>query len=213
MKKLRWLLAIPVVLAATLVAGPTAVEAATIRDRAGMFSKEAVREAQALLDKVERASGVPIVIETIDAIPGLEKSSSPAERSEAINALAVRRDKAIDDEGIYLLISKREHLISHVLVRERLAKVLPIGKRDAIRDAFVEEFKKGKGYDSGLLAGAKAIETALHGVTAHGRIPGGIERVQHRAEGGKPVAGRSSTIRHVPADHPRDIRRAVWFSG
>ena len=57
----------------------------------------------------------------------------------------IERDKAIRDEGIYLLISKRDHVISHVLMRERLADVLPIGKRDAIRDAFVEEFKKEGG--------------------------------------------------------------------
>ena len=59
--------------------------------------------------------------------------------------LAVERDKAIRDEGIYLLISKRDQVMSHVLVRERLADVLPIGKRDAIRDAFVAEFKKEGG--------------------------------------------------------------------
>jgi hypothetical protein len=190
MTKFRWLLAIPVMLAATVVANPATAEAATIRDRAGMFSKSAVKEAQAILDKVERSSGVPIVIETIDAIPGLEKSSSPAERGHAINELALRRDKAIDDEGVYLLISKREHLISHVLVRARLAKVLPIGKRDAIRDAFVEEFKKGDGYDAGLLSGARAIETALEGVSAHGALAG-VERVEHRAAGGRAAAGRS----------------------
>ena len=71
------------------------------------------------------------------------------------------RDKEIRDEGIYLLISKRDHVISHVLVRERLADVLPIGKRDAIRDAFVEEFKKDGGYDAGLLSGSRAIAEGL----------------------------------------------------
>ena len=70
-------------------------------------------------------------------------------------------DKAIDDEGIYLLISKRRHLISHVLVCERLAKVLPISKRDAIRDAFVEEFKKGDGYDARPVERSPGHETAL----------------------------------------------------
>ena len=59
------------------------MEAATIRDRGGMFSKSAVKEAQAILDKVESASGVPIVIETIDAIPGLEKNSSPGRTRRA----------------------------------------------------------------------------------------------------------------------------------
>ena len=58
-------------------------------------------------------------------------------------------------------------MISHVLVRERLADVLPIEKRDAIRDAFVEEFKKEGAYDAGLLKGAAAIQTALAGVSVH----------------------------------------------
>ncbi len=72
MIKLRWLLAIPVMLAATLVVAPSAAQAATIRDRGGFFSREAVKNAQTQLDKIERASGVPIVIETIDAIPDLD---------------------------------------------------------------------------------------------------------------------------------------------
>ena len=70
MIKVRWLLAIPVMLAATLLAAAATAQAATIRDRGGMFSKDAVSKAQTLLDKVENSSGVPIVIETIDAIPG-----------------------------------------------------------------------------------------------------------------------------------------------
>ena len=126
-------------------------QAATIRDRGEMFSKDAVLKAQTLLDKVENSSGIPIVIETIDAIPGLDRNASPEKRRHAIDALAVERDRAIHDEGIYVLMSKRDHVMSHVLVRERLADVLPIGKRDAIRDAFVNEFKKADGYDAGLL--------------------------------------------------------------
>ena len=46
MTNLRWLLAVPVMLAATLVAAPATVEGATIRDRAGMFSKDAVEKAE-----------------------------------------------------------------------------------------------------------------------------------------------------------------------
>ena len=98
MINLRWLLAIPVMLAATLVAGPPASQAATIRDRAGMFSKDVVKKAQAQLDKVERASGVPIVIETIDAIPGLDEGASHARRRKAIDEYAKERDKEIRDE-------------------------------------------------------------------------------------------------------------------
>jgi uncharacterized protein len=192
MTTFRRLLAIPVMMAATLVAAPRAVDAASVRDRAGMFSKDAVKKAEALLNKVERASGVTTVIETIDAIPGVEKSTPPARRKLAIDELATARDRKIRDEGIYLLISKREHLISHVLVRERLADVLPIGKRDAIKDAFVEDFSKGD-FDAGLLNGAHAIESALTGVAVPGAAGGGVvERVQHRADGGRMAAGHST---------------------
>ena len=158
MMKVRWLLAIAVMLAATLIAAPGTARAATIRDRGGMFSTEAVEKAQAVLDKVERSSGIPIVIETIDAIPGLDRNASSENRRRAIDVLAVERDKAIRDEGIYLLMSKHDHVISPVLVRERFTDVLPIGKRDAIREAFVAEFKKQGGFDAGLLSGARAIE-------------------------------------------------------
>ena len=111
------------------------------------------------------------------------------------STLATERDRKIHDEGIYLLISKREHLISHVLVRERLDDVLPIGKRDAIKDAFVAEFHKGD-FDAGLLNGVKAIETALEGAHVRGASGGGaVVRAQHRADGGgggRAVAGRST---------------------
>jgi TPM domain len=196
MIKLRWLLAVSVMLAAAVVAAPATAAAATIRDRGEMFSKDAVKKADALLEKVQSASGVPIVIETIDAIPDLDHNATHQQRRRAIDALALRRDKEIRDEGIYLLISKRDRVISHVLVRERLGDVLPIGKRDAIQEAFVQEFKKEGGFDAGLLSGARAIEKALEGVSvrgaglaAHG---GGVARVPRRADGGRVPAGRST---------------------
>ena len=126
-----------------------------------MFSAGAVKEAQAELDRIERTSHVPIVIETIESLP--EGGTATAKKRE-IDALAVKRDKAIRDEGIYLLISRDDHLISHVLVRERLADVIPIEKRDAIREAFIERFHKGD-YDGGLKKGAEVIATALEGAS------------------------------------------------
>ena len=121
MTRLRWLVAIPVVLATALLA--PASQAAAIRDTAEMFSKDVVKKARARLDRLESTTGIPIVIETIDEIPGIDKDASESARRKAIDALAVRRDEAIKDEGIYILISKRDHVISHVLVRERLVAV------------------------------------------------------------------------------------------
>ncbi len=85
----RWLVAIPIVVAAALIS--TSARGSTVHDRAHMFSEEAVKKAKAELNRIERATHIPVVIETIDKVPGLDARASAAEREEAINALAVRK--------------------------------------------------------------------------------------------------------------------------
>ena len=114
----RWMFALPL-LVLTALAVPQ-LGAAEIRDRAGMFSAEAVRKAQAEFDRSERTTSVPVVIETITAIPGLERGASSSEKARAIEALAEKKAKEIGYEGVYLLISKDDHVFSELLVRERL---------------------------------------------------------------------------------------------
>jgi len=67
------------------------VEAGEIRDRGGMFSAEAVRKARAELDRTEQKTRIPVLIETIEAIPGLEKDAPASTRRQAIETLAERR--------------------------------------------------------------------------------------------------------------------------
>ena len=81
MINLRWLLAIPVVLAATLVAAP-ADAADRPRPAQGCSVKRSSRRHKPQLDQLERATHIPIVIETIDAIPGLDADASAAEKQE-----------------------------------------------------------------------------------------------------------------------------------
>jgi uncharacterized protein len=187
MFKLRWVVAIPLAIVAFTVGAPT--RGSAVRDNAGLFRPHAIEEAESRLDRIERATGVPVVIETIPSIPGLSKETTKDERARAINQLAKRKDEAIHDEGIYILISQRESLISETLIRERLAGVVPLEKRHAIRDAFIAKFRD-KDYDGGLLNGVQAIETTLKGVkfehrAAHAPVPGPrAERVRGAAGGG-----------------------------
>jgi uncharacterized membrane protein YgcG len=186
MANLRWLLAISVALAAMVVT--TTAEAATIRDSAGMFSPAVVKKLEADLERLERATKIPVVIETIDAIPGLDKDASKAVRSKAIEQLAVKRDQAIRDEGVYLLISKQDRVFSRALIRERYAALLPIETRDAIRDALIAEFKKGD-YDAGLTRAVETIEHSLQKATVANRgvkAPGVLPR---RAAAGQSTMG------------------------
>jgi uncharacterized protein len=182
----RWLTAIPVVLA--VLTATAQGKAATIRDRAGLFNPDVVRKAEAKLNRLERATHIPVVIETIDAIPGLSKKSSRAEREEAVNALALKRDQQLHDEGLYILISKREHLISNLLVRERYATRLPLEKRDAIRKAFISEFSNQQNYDGGLEKAVDTIERFL--LKAEADVPAPL--VRHHVGGRNAGGGRST---------------------
>jgi hypothetical protein len=58
MKRLRWLFALPALLIATT--GPS--DAADIRDKASLFSPEAVKKAEADLERIEREYSVPVMI-------------------------------------------------------------------------------------------------------------------------------------------------------
>lgn len=78
MTTLRWLLTIPLALLAFIATAPA--QASAIRDEAGLFSPQAVAQAQSRLDKLESSTRIPVVIETLKAIPGLTKESSEDER-------------------------------------------------------------------------------------------------------------------------------------
>jgi uncharacterized membrane protein YgcG len=158
MMKHRWMRAIPLVLGALLFIAPA--KASEIHDRAGMFSRDAVKKTQMELDRIERATGVPVVIETIESLPGLNKSASTDEKRRAINSLAVKRDKEIKDEGIFVLISKDDKLISNVLARKHLEKVLTEDRLLQIRNSFRDGFKAGR-FDEGLSQAAATIEKSL----------------------------------------------------
>ena len=99
--------------------------AAEIRDRGGIFTAEAVKKAEAVLDRIERRAHIPGVIETIEAIPGLGRDSSASEKRTAVERLAEQQAREIGYEGVYLLISKNDHVFSPVLVQKRFDSLLP----------------------------------------------------------------------------------------
>ncbi len=83
----------------------------------------------------------------------------------------MERDEKIRDSGIYILLSKRDRLISEPLIREHLKNVVTLEKRHAIRQAFIDEFRK-KDFDGGLERGVAEIERTLEGVSVGNRRVG-----------------------------------------
>lgn len=140
MFNLRCLLALPLVLAVTI----GSADASSIRDRAGLFNPDAVRDAEAKLDRIERDNGIATTIETVDSLEG-----------RPIGEVAIEDARRSAAEGIFILIPKQEHEI-RAIASKHYAKALPKARLDAIAQAFISRFKERE-FDAGLKDGIQAV--------------------------------------------------------
>jgi glc operon protein GlcG len=129
---------------------PTTTANSEIRDPAGLFGRDAVREALARLVTIERTYRVPTTIETVESL-----------RNESVDEVALRMAKRLGPQakGIYILVSKGDRRIE-VLVSRENAALNTRARKLAIREAFLDEFK-AQNYDAGLRRGVEAIEKNL----------------------------------------------------
>ncbi len=128
----------------------TTTASSEIRDPAGMFSRDAVRENLARLVTIERTYRVPVTIETIEGL-----------RGESVHDAAVKLAKRLGPQakGIYILMAKVDHKLDVLASRENTA-LNNQTRRYAIRDSFLDDFRKGD-FDLGLKHGIETIEKTL----------------------------------------------------
>jgi hypothetical protein len=137
-----------------------------VRDTARMFGSDAVRQAQRILDRVERDLRTPVIIETIESLGG-----------RTIEEDSLRRARASKIRGVYVLISKEDRKL---YVRDA-GNFLGGDRREAIFRAFSNAFREGD-FDRGLVAGAEAIAEQVRATGPPSRAPG------HGAPAGAPPA-------------------------
>ncbi len=131
----------------------------SVRDTAGLFSPEGRNRANSLLARVERTTGVPIVVETVKGLEG-----------KSINDAVIEHARASGTKGIYLLVSHRDKDVSRPLVHREYASKFPEERRAEIRRAMLEEFNAGK-FDAGL---TRAIEEIARSLGAPIVVPQGL---------------------------------------
>ncbi len=90
------LLAIPLL----LLAASAAPALGDVRDKAGLFSPEAVKKANAELARIERETGAPATIETVTSLDG-----------SSIDEALAQRGRQEGVHGLFVLISKQPHKI------------------------------------------------------------------------------------------------------
>jgi glc operon protein GlcG len=124
----------------------------TVVDGAGMFSAAAIREAKAELARLDRAHGVTLTVETTESL-----------RGQTIDEAAIRRAEQLGHKGIFVLIARKEHKAEVLAAPRSLLEELGKPRLNEIRDAFTEEFRKGR-IDEGLASGVRAAEKVLAAV-------------------------------------------------
>lgn len=128
-----------------------------VRDTAGLFSDSEVEAARARLQLLEQQTKVPTIIETVDSL-----------RGKSVDEVAVSLARRLEGNGLFVLIAKRETKIE-ALPSHRVEAALPRAKRNAIRSAFIDKFRK-KEFDSGLKQGVEAINVALREAVREGKL-------------------------------------------
>src|SRR5688572_19739630 len=159
---------------------------AEVRDNAGLFSDEVVREANQRIEK----TGLPIVVETYAALPSEMLSSyDPQRKDESFKAFGQKRVQEVAPGGVYVLVTTNPNYVS---VTEGTKNVIRGADTNAARNAMVHSFKE-KRFDEGLLRGIEALSysTGLRG-GANAAPAGGVER--------SPQAQPSSPPAAPPAD-------------
>jgi uncharacterized protein len=118
--------------ALAVAAGSTA--ASDVLDTAGLFQPQAVAQAEARLNQIERETGVPARIETIAALDG-----------QPMSRLSEQRARRWGKPGVYVLITRDEKRIEARDFQSFLGKE----RRGALEAAFAAGARNG-GVDKGL---------------------------------------------------------------
>jgi uncharacterized protein GlcG (DUF336 family) len=133
-------------------AGPRADKGSSeIRDKAGLFAADAIATAGRELERIERASGASIIIETIDTL-----------KDEAPDKVAVKLAERSGIHGVFVLIARKERKLE-VLASRHYREVLTEARRKEIRAAFFEGFRR-QDFNEGLKLGVAAIGKTLASV-------------------------------------------------
>lgn len=115
-----------------------------VRDHAKMFSPEAVKKADGVLEETRRKSNWGAILETVETLG-----------DKSLRDAAVDQARASQVHGLYVLIAKKERKI-YAQPSTSAAKVFPPEKARELENTITTAFKKNE-FDTGLLEAVAAI--------------------------------------------------------
>ena len=136
---------------------------ADVRDDAGLFKPETVKNADQIMEQIKKKHGKELVVETFQKPPaGSEVGpEGSAARSKFFKTWAIERAKDLRVNGIYVLISKSPGHVQVEVGNETNAHGdFTENNRDHLSALLLKDFREKK-FDEGLLAGTQYVQATL----------------------------------------------------
>jgi hypothetical protein len=184
----RWMLAPALVAGWLMAAGPA--PAAPVNDEAGLFSADAVKKADQVIQKIQRDYGTGLTIDTVPRIPAnLEGKFKQLGKDEFFRDWAESKAKRERDKGIYVLICKNPGRVEVLVDEQTRAKNFTLRDRNALVKTMLVRFGEKK-WDEGLLDGVNFVESSLRTNGAKPQRQG--QSQANKSETAPPPAGGSA---------------------
>src|ERR1700676_3392812 len=111
----RRLLAPALVLTWLMAAGPARALTPEVKDQAGFFKPDTIKQANQIIRDIEREHRVDLLIETFPKPPAGREAEASKDKARFFSQWAIERARESGINGIYVLICKRPSYIKVVV--------------------------------------------------------------------------------------------------
>lgn len=134
---------------------------ADVRDSTGLFSQNAVHEANATIAQIHKQTGKDVIVEVFGQIPpDLKSQYKPEQKSAFFSNWMRTRAQQLDVNGVYILVCRDPNYLDVGVGAQTRKRAFTMEDRNQLASLMLGEFKK-KQYDQGLIEGMKFIQRTM----------------------------------------------------
>ena len=182
-------------LAVTLLLSVAATAGAEVRDAAGFFSEDAVRQATFDLREAKQKYGKELLVETFPTVPAdMQSQLSQLGKEQFFEQWARQRAREAKIDGVAVLVTKDPRYVHAVVGDKTRQRAFTVEDRKQLLDELLTAFRAER-YDEGLLGAVKLFRERLARNLGQ---PAGAPPVERSAGSGAAQSGSADTPQRNP---------------
>lgn len=155
----RHLRAIP--LATLVLVCLASVSLAQVRDNTGMFSSQAMQQANADIEQIRRQYGKDVVVEVFGQIPQeMRDEYQTVGQQQFFNAWMRQRARELGVNGVYVLVCRNPSFLEVGVGQETAKGAFTTQDRNQLASLMLGQFRNGQ-FDQGLVSGVDFVQQKM----------------------------------------------------